>query len=105
MKVPIILNIYQKPESGYTKNIKRRTAAKINMEGEFMKRRFMKTVLPVCLATSMCMTGAITSSAEEGEDIVLKFTYHLRFCSQPCPRSLARCVRPFAASISPGLCR
>ena len=34
MKVPIILNIYQKPENGYTKNIKRRTAAKINMEGE-----------------------------------------------------------------------
>ena len=33
MKVPIILNIYQKPENGYTKNIKRRTAAKINMEG------------------------------------------------------------------------
>lgn len=83
MKVPIILNIYQKPENGYTKNIKRRTAAKINMEGEFMKRRFMKTVLPVCLATSMCMTGAITSSAEEGEDIVLKFTYKQNASNDP----------------------
>lgn len=83
MKVPIILNIYQKPESGYTKNIKRRTAAKTNTEGKFMKRRFMKTVLPVCLATSMCMTGAIISSAEEGENIVLKFTYKQNASNDP----------------------
>ena len=48
-----------------------------------MKRRFMKTVLPVCLATSMCMTGAITSSAEEGEDIVLKFTYKQNASNDP----------------------